>query len=134
MSAGNIDKLLALWTANLAKHGDTPPFRTHAGLYSSIDDTPLGGVKWESFSVSYSGPRPDNDVPTWMTDTHSVFFRDPRKIVHGMLSNPDFKDEIDYAPLRAFGPDGKRRLQHFMSGEWAWKEAVSDLCGVLRGQ
>ncbi|OJT11162.1 hypothetical protein TRAPUB_12318 [Trametes pubescens] len=123
MSAGNINSLLEIWAADLARYKASPPFRTQADLYRSIDDTPLGGVKWESFTVSYGGPRPDDDVPTWMTDKHSIFFRNPLEIVHGMLSNPDFKDEIDYAPLRVYGPDGKCRLQNFMSGEWAWRQA-----------
>lgn len=125
MSAGNINSLLDIWAADLARYQASPPFRTQADMYCSIDDTPLGGVKWESFTISYDGPRPEGDVPTWMTDKHSIYFRNPLKIVHGMLSNPDFKDEIDYAPLRVHGPDGKRHLRNFMSGEWAWRQAVS---------
>lgn len=127
MSAGNINSILELWTASLARFNTAPPFRNHADLYDTIDDTPLGGVRWQSFNITYNGARPDNDsdVPPWMKDKHSVFFRDPLEIAHNMLSNPDFKDEIDFAPLREFGPGSTRRLRNFMGGEWAWNEAVS---------
>lgn len=126
MSGGNIDALLDLWAASLLPHGDLPPFRNHADLYETIDRTPLGDVQWQSFKLSYGGPKPDGEVPTWMTDEHTVHFRDPREIVKNMLANPDFKEEIDYAPLREF--DGRTRsrcLRNFMGGEWAWRQAVS---------
>ncbi|EGN93377.1 hypothetical protein SERLA73DRAFT_64174, partial [Serpula lacrymans var. lacrymans S7.3] len=35
----------------------------------------------------------------WMTDFHNVWFCSPDTIVHKILSNPDFKDKIDYAPF-----------------------------------
>ncbi|OBZ74546.1 hypothetical protein A0H81_05423 [Grifola frondosa] len=39
-----------------------------------------------------------------------------------MLANPDFKDKIDFMPLREF-VDGERRLKNFMGGDWAWRQA-----------
>ncbi|KAI0364600.1 hypothetical protein BV20DRAFT_955911, partial [Pilatotrama ljubarskyi] len=123
MSAGNINALLELWSATLLKHGDSPPFGSQAELYRTIDDTPLGEVKWQSFTLSYDGELPEGAVPPWMSAKYTVFFKDPRAVVHAMLRNPDFKDEIDYAPVREFGEDGKRKLQNFMGGEWAWRQA-----------
>ncbi|KAI0676186.1 hypothetical protein C8Q78DRAFT_1065111 [Trametes maxima] len=126
MPASNINTLLELWTVTLAKHSDTAPFATQAELYETIDNTPLGEVKWQSFDLMFSGDRPSGTssrVPPWMDDKFRVFYRDPMTIIRNMLSNPDFKGEIDYAPVREFS-EGKRRLQNFMSGEWAWRQAA----------
>jgi len=124
MSAGHIDKLLELWSATLLKHDDEGPFGKHTDMYKMIDSIPLGHAPWESFSVIYDGQLPDDDAPSWMTKHFDVWYRDPRTLVQNMLSNPDFKNEFDYAPLQEYDMDGNHRFQHFMSGIWAWKQAV----------
>jgi hypothetical protein len=53
-----------------------------------------------------------------------VWFRDPREIIQDMISNPDFKDEVDYSAKRVFGAAGKREWKDFMSGNWAWEQSV----------
>ncbi|KAL7278386.1 LOW QUALITY PROTEIN: hypothetical protein ACG7TL_008366 [Trametes sanguinea] len=125
MSASNIKALLELWAASLLKHGESPPFSSAADMYDAIDSTPLADVKWESFSLSYSGDRSESDPnrPPWMGDSFSVFHRDALSVVHNMLANPDFKNDIDYAPYRETTHDNQRRLEHFMLGEWAWRQA-----------
>ena len=120
MSAGNIDQLLELWTAS----GDAP-FVNHTDLYETIDAIPIGGVPWQSFSVTYNGLRPGTNVPPWMEQTYEVYFRDPRQIFLNMLANPTFAGDFDYMPMQEFGSNGSRRYEHFMSGDWAWKHAVS---------
>jgi len=62
-SAGQINTLLDLWASTLKKHNDLPPFADCRDLYKTIDNTPLGDVKWQSFSVRYTGEKPDADVP-----------------------------------------------------------------------
>lgn len=131
MSAGNIDIIFKLWAASLAVHRDSPPFSDHAEMYNTIDSTPLGDLPWQSFSLKYSGDVPEGDVPSWMTKDYDVWFRDPRALVHKILSNPDFEDEIDYAPVQEYSSDGVHRFQDFMSGNWAWKQAVSILLVFL---
>ena len=42
------------------------------------------------------------------------------------LANLDFDGEIDYSPLQIFGPTGKQEWSNVMTGNWAWKGAVSD--------
>ena len=126
MSAGDIDFLLNLWAATLARHDDHPPFSNHEELYSTIDATPLGDVPWESFSLKYNGILPDHNIPPWMTSEYDVWFRDPNTLVRNLISNPDFRDEFDYSPLREFDTAENRRYQDFMSGNWAWKQAVCD--------
>ena len=125
MLAGDIDILLDLWSASLFKHGDQPPFASHQELYDTIDSTPLGDVPWESFSVHYNGIRPENDVPSWMDAEYDVWFRNPHTLVQNILSNPDFDNEFDYTPLQEHDMDGNHRFENFMSGNWAWKQAVS---------
>lgn len=72
----------------------------------------------------YSGDRPSGpDTPLWMREKHEVWFRDPREIMHGILGNPEFSGSIDYIPYRDF-INRKRRWSEFMSGDWAWHQAV----------
>jgi hypothetical protein len=124
MSAGNVDILLKVISGFLNDH---PPFLNHTDMYKSIDAIPSGGVDWEAFMVKYNGPLPDGDVPHWMTAEHEVYFCDPHSIIKEMISNTDYKDEFDYAPYREYGADNLQRFHHFMSGEWAWKQAVGQL-------
>jgi len=63
-----------------------------------------------------------------MTAKYQVWFRDPRKVIRNILANPDLVNDIDYIPYRDF-EDGKRRYCDFMSGDWAWKQCVSDIHG-----
>ena len=124
MSAGDIDVLLKLWAASLAKHKDSPPFESQADLYNTIDSTLLGDVNWESFSLRYNGELPEGDIPSWMKAEHDVWFRDPQTLVKNLLANPDFDGEFDYSPVQEYDTAGNHRFQDFMSGDWAWKQAV----------
>lgn len=125
MSASNIDSLMDLWHSSL--YPAPPPFTNHVDMYRTIDSTPLGDVRWQCFTMQYSEgeiPEPASSAPKWMTDQHEVWYRDVHAVVKHMLSNPDFKAHIDYAPLREFSADGNRRLRNFMGGDWAWRQAV----------
>lgn len=124
MSAGDIDFLFNLWAATLAPYDDNPPFANHTDLYSTIDATTLGDVAWDTFSLKYNGEIPEGQTPPWMLSEYDVWFRDPRSLVHNLISNPDYNNEFDYSPIREFDAEGKRRYQDFMSGNWAWKQAV----------
>ncbi|TDL21907.1 hypothetical protein BD410DRAFT_840292 [Rickenella mellea] len=131
MSAKNIDTLMDLWGATLSQHDDEAPYANHKDMYNVIDHTKLGEVPWQSFTVKYKGPKPDHNVPPWMEDEHTVWFRDPHGVVKKMLANPDFKDEFDYAPLCEEDDNGKRRWKNFMSGDWVWNQAVEFIPCVL---
>lgn len=123
LSANNIDSLLRLWALSLNKHGDEPAFIDHNDLYAQIDSTPLGDVAWDFFGIKYTGPLPEGNVPPWMTETYKVHFRDPRAVIHNIISNPDFNGQFDYAPYQEYDSDGEHRYHDFMSGNWAWKQA-----------
>ncbi|OSD07797.1 hypothetical protein PYCCODRAFT_1357962 [Trametes coccinea BRFM310] len=135
MPASNVKSLLQLWAAGLVEYGGRPPFASIADMYNAIDCTPLGDARWQSFELQYSGDLPDSAIPPWMNASYSVFYRDPLAILHNMLGNPDFKDDIDYAPYREVDHNGARRLENFMSGEWAWRQAnvISQDLNAARG-
>ncbi|KAG1884360.1 hypothetical protein F4604DRAFT_1574713 [Suillus subluteus] len=127
MSAGDVDKLMHLWGLGLARHGDAPPFADHRDLYSTIDETPIGDVAWQSFSMKYGADADSpSDLTPWMDATYTTWFRDPRAIIRNMLGNPDFKNEMDYAPYREWKGQGEsaiRQWRNVMSGDWAWDQA-----------
>lgn len=124
MPGSQIDDLMHIWAA---QSGVPPPFSDHKDLYDTIDSTLVGDAPWESFSVSYSGERPDGEVPPWMDAEYDVWYRNPHTVLRNQLSNPDFEGEIDYSPVRVFDVNGKRQWQNVMSGNWAWKQAVINL-------
>ena len=124
MSASNIDTLFDLWASTLLEHNLTPLFANHSDLYGAIDSTPLGDVPWQRSSLRYAREVPDGDVPQWMSLEYEFWFRDPRLIVQNMVSNPDFKNDFDTAPVQIFDDSGSREYKNFMSGDWAWEEAV----------
>ena len=59
-----------------------------------------------------------------MKQEYEVYYRDARKVACGMIANPDFKTEIDFAPFRDYDENGQRQFQDLMSGNWAWRQAV----------
>ncbi|KAG1768058.1 hypothetical protein EV702DRAFT_1253519 [Suillus placidus] len=123
MPAGQINRLLDLWASTLAKHNDKPPFADHRDLYEVIDSSPFGDVKWQCFTVTYDGERPDNPKP-WMDDKYDVWFRDLREVVRNMLANPTYTNEFDYRPYREYSTENdQRQWKDFMSGNWAWDQA-----------
>ena len=128
MPGTQIDILFDLWAAS-GDDGIEPPFANHNDLYETIDSIQLGDLPWTCFTVKYNGPLPVGDVvvPTWMMTEHDVWCRDVRLLMRSQLANLDFDGEIDYTPLQIFGPTGKREWSNVMSGNWAWKQAVSDL-------
>jgi hypothetical protein len=67
-----------------------------------------------------------------MDAEYTVWYRDPHKLFLNMLKNPDFEKAFDYAPYRQYDEKGNRVYEHFMSGDWAWQQAVrlfaSSLC------
>jgi hypothetical protein len=125
MSAGNFDILSQLWAASLAPYDGAPPFASHSDLCKMIDTTPIGGIPWRSITLSYNGIKPDN-APPWMQAEYAVWYRDPYMLFKNMLENPEFADHFDYAPYRRYDTKGDRVYEHFMSGDWAWKQAVRD--------
>ncbi|KAG0706319.1 hypothetical protein DFH29DRAFT_980397 [Suillus ampliporus] len=84
-------------SASLIQAGcKAPPFADYRDVYKTIDNTPLGEVKWQSFSVKFTGAIPDEDYAT----------------------------EIDLQPYREFATENDEcQWQDFMSRDWAWSQA-----------
>ncbi|KAG1837668.1 hypothetical protein F4604DRAFT_1692099 [Suillus subluteus] len=116
--AHSIDLLLNIWAASLIEGGSKATlFPDHRAVYKTIDSTPLGDVKWQSFSVKYTGEVPDQGATPWMTDSHDVWFCDPHDVVY-------YATEIDFQPYHEFATENdERQSQDFMSGDWAWSQA-----------
>ncbi|KAI9065785.1 hypothetical protein FKP32DRAFT_1567193, partial [Trametes sanguinea] len=121
MSGSNIDQLMEIMAAFNAE--GLAPFADADDIYETIDSIELGDVPWKAFHVTYSGPRPAENVPKWMTQTFVVWFRDPRLVLHRQLGNPDYVNQVDYTPKHVFNGDGDRVFQDVMSGDWSWKQA-----------
>lgn len=122
MSGGNIDTLMNLWSDS----GATAPFRNHDDLYNRIDASSVGEAPWDDFTLSYNGELPE-EHPEWMTQEYQGWFRDPVQLIRNLVANPDFKDEFDYVPYHEYDAQEKHRFHNFMSGDWAWREAVHNL-------
>ncbi|KAI0309828.1 hypothetical protein OF83DRAFT_1278998 [Amylostereum chailletii] len=122
MSGANVDKLMALWAATL-REGDSPPFASNKDMQEVIDASKLGDVAWQSFTVTYSGPRPAGEVPPWMLASYEVWFRCPLEVIRNQLSNPDFASEMDFCAKKVYNGKDKRQYRDFMSGDWGWKQS-----------
>lgn len=113
---------------NSDEEANPPPFASAKGLYNTIDSTELGDVPWQAFSIKYNGNFPEGKPPTWMMNTHEVWYRDPLKVMENQLGNQDFGREMDFAPKQVFDKDNKHQYSNLMSGNWAWEQAV---CTIL---
>ena len=128
MSAPQINALMDLWAATLLEHGARSPFDSCHSLYNTIDSIPLGDVKWQRFKVQYTGEIPTLNPPSWMQQSYEVWYRDVQEVVHRILGNPSYADDLDLRPFREFSSEGdQRQYCDFMSGDWAWDQAVSVL-------
>lgn len=137
LSQANTDELLELLAATSRVNGTSdPPFVSRRHMFETIDRTEVGDVCWEKMTLqcaSASDMEVNNrdSAPSWMQDKHEVWFRNPLSVIRNMLSNPSFDGSLDYVPFREYGPNG-RRWQNFMSGDWAWRQAVSRLVRCIQ--
>ena len=122
MPADQIDDLLDIIASSLPDSTD-PLFENHNDIYDRINEIAVGEVPWQCFTASYSGALPAI-TPPWMLADYDIWFRDPRTLVRNQLANADFKDEVDYAAKQVFDDNHKRVWSDFMSGNWAWEQAV----------
>ncbi|KIK11104.1 hypothetical protein PISMIDRAFT_19806 [Pisolithus microcarpus 441] len=101
ISVVNLNILLELWAASLVEAGGYPIFGSYKEMYQTIDNTRIGDVKWESFTVRHTGDMVADPAP-WMNDEYDVWFRDPHEVVQNMLANPDFANEMDFQLFREY--------------------------------
>lgn len=67
------------------------------------------------------------EPPSWMVSGFDVWYRNPHDVIKNILANTDFNGEMDAAPFREYNANGQRQYHNFMSGDWAWAQAVSPL-------
>ena len=130
MSASDINFIMGLWAASLGPHNDSPPFENAKDMHNTIDSMPLGNIPWQSFTLNYDGPPPENlgsdgKAPPWMTADYNIWFWDPSLLVRELITNPEFKGQFDFVPYQEYSADDQHHFENFMSGDWAWKQAVS---------
>ena len=123
ISKANTNELIKIWEDLAGQYSGECPFQNVQDILSIIDMIDLGHVPWETFSLEYPGELPDFNPPSWMTKEYHIWFHDPHKIIHTILTNKDFDGEIDYSPHQIF-IDGKQKYSNLMSGDWAWRQAV----------
>ncbi|KIK19926.1 hypothetical protein PISMIDRAFT_106656, partial [Pisolithus microcarpus 441] len=125
ISAANLNTLLELWATSLVKVGGKLMFGSYKEMYWMIDNTHIGNVKWQLFTVKYTGDVVANPAP-WMHDKYDVWFQDPHEVVWNMLANPKFANNMDLQPFHEYNTtDSTWQWQDFMSGDWAWCQTVS---------
>ncbi|THG92699.1 hypothetical protein EW026_g8295 [Hermanssonia centrifuga] len=122
MGQQKINQLMDLWAATLLKHNNTPPFANSKDMHNTIDSIPLGDVPWKCFSVKYTGAVPENNPPTWMFQSHEVYYRDPDAVICQMHKNPDFADGFNPVPRHEFDKKDQQVFSNFMTGNWAWRK------------
>jgi hypothetical protein len=119
MTASQIDQLLDIWASTLTNHNNKSLFVDHHDLYNIINSSPFSDVNWQSFTITYDGERLEDKL--WMDNKYEVWFCDPCKVVHNMLANPSYTNDIDYCPYRKYSTEGdKHQWKDFMSGDWVW--------------
>ncbi len=123
MSQKNVDELMELWTLTMIKHNDFGPFENHAAMNKVIDQIEQGSAPWKCL-VTQIDPNLPPHAPSWQRDQYQIWYRDPDTVISHILANPDFCSEFDVSPYVHVGPDGQRRWCDFMSGNYAWKQAV----------
>ena len=127
VSKGNLDTLLRIIAAkNVADgHPEQPPIFDNAQeVHETIDDLPYGDATWRAYKVRYTGPI-DPNSPSWMRHTYVVYMRDTLVVAKQLVGSDDFAGKYDARPFAEYLLDGTRTYCNLMSGQWAYKEAVS---------
>ena len=116
---------LDLWHATVIKHGsDTDvPWRNAHDLYKTINSIQAGVAPWKTYTFSYSGPKPPT-LPQWMEDIYELNTQDVLVVLEQQLATTEFDRQFEYTPYQEFNAQGDRVYSNFMSGHWAFCEAV----------
>lgn len=129
-SSKEIRKGLDLWlAAKIEATGDPncarTPWKNAREMHRTIDQIQQGNVPFKTIEFQYSGPRPSQGAPSWMTQKYELCVRDLREVIHQQLATEEFADEFCTTPYRQFdGASRERVFTNLFSGEWAWNEAV----------
>lgn len=132
LSKNKVNVLLDLLSAMAVQHGSVePPFANYDELLGKIDATTVGDVPWQCVQIQHRQEDVTDESPSWMRRTFDLHFRDPLRVLENQLANNQFHGKFDYAPYLDFNAAGCRVWKDFMSGNWAWKQAVSSTWTTL---
>ena len=121
MPGAQLDDLMDIWAA---REDGEPPFTGQDDFYSIIDATEAGSIPWQSFSATYSGVKPETDVPPWMLASYDVWYCDPLLVMREQIANPDFNGQMHYCAKRVYGENDEMEFRDLMEGTWAWDQSV----------
>lgn len=126
LSGPLIDELLELWEESLEEHGASAPFASHTELYAFIDSIKHGDAPWYCLLARWTGPIEEN-APSWKRREYPVLYRDTDVVCTNMLDSPTFANGFDTVPYVEVNRDDQRQWGDFMSGNFAYNQAVHPL-------
>lgn len=127
-----VNQGLNLWAASVLQFSGSPIWKSAMDLYNTIDQIQHSDAPWRTYSFHYTGQLPPLPLQ-WMTRTYKLCTCDTHQVLHHQFANPDFKDKINYRPYKQFNKAGKHIWSNFMSGDLAWKQAVSNISLLFQG-
>ena len=135
-SADDIQRGLDLWKATVMIHQTDDdshgvPWKTAKEMYESIDSISATGVVWTTHQLSYNGPQPDGTLPWWMQESYELNVRDVLSVFEEQLASKEFNSQFEYTPYEEYDQKGSRVYSNLMSGNWAFREAVSAFIGHI---
>jgi hypothetical protein len=93
-------------------------------MYDTIDSITVSGVGWTTHQLSYKGPQPTGTVPRWMQESYKLNIRDVLSIFEEQLASKEFDGQFEHMPYEQYDKKGSHIYSKFMSGNWAFWEAV----------
>ena len=102
-----------------------PIYKTQQDILDTIDAITYGEVSWRTLAIRYRGPL-TADSPLWKRHVYLVHTRDALRVVENLVSSSELDGKFDYVPYEEFTGLNCRRVSDFMSGRWAFKQAVCD--------
>ncbi|OBZ77534.1 hypothetical protein A0H81_01917, partial [Grifola frondosa] len=98
-------------------------YRDNKTLLKTIDLLPGPATSWKLIEITVKGDMQDAKGNT-MTETLDVWARNPVEVVAELLGNPEFKDELEYAPAEVYmgaemeGMDPDRLFEEMSASDW----------------
>jgi hypothetical protein len=63
-------------------------------------------------------------VPRWMQESYELNVRDVLSVFEKQLASKEFNGQFEYTPYEEYDEKGSCVYRNFMSGNWAFCEAV----------
>jgi hypothetical protein len=102
-----------------------PSFKNKRAFYKKIDTLPRV-AKWLCEPFEIEGDQLDEKGRKHKETLH-LWKRDPVECIRELIGNPAFRNQMRFAPERAYeDPEGKNRIfDEMWTGDWWWNLQVS---------